>query len=151
MRVAERVRGHLHPWLAELRDHPETEAAFWARVAEARTPLIEPDPATPAHSLVTYVFRDPDAAHVVFNDFDDDAAASVMERIADTAVWHACYRYRDDVRVTYRFAPNMPVTSFKTATQAQWAELRDFLRDAPATSDPNACEIFVSRAGEGLP
>ena len=67
MVVAERLVDHLHPLLAGLRDAPEGEAAFWDRMAEVRTPLIEPDPASPDHSLVTFVFPDPDARHVVMN------------------------------------------------------------------------------------
>ena len=79
MTIAERVFGHLHPMLVELKGAPGTEAAFWKRIADERTPLIEPD-TSPGHCLVTYVFRDPNATHVVFDDSRfDDASNFVME------------------------------------------------------------------------
>jgi enterochelin esterase-like enzyme len=152
MVVAERLVDHLHPLLAGLRDAPEGEAAFWERMAEVRTPLIERDPASPDHSLVTFVFPDPDARHVVMNPGFGELVDSVMDRIPGTAVWHAAYRYRNDVRATYSFAANLPAVSFRDPDEAKWAEFRAFFVDAPPPSpDPNARETFVSRAGEGLP
>ncbi len=126
--VAERLVGHLHPRLAALRDAPGGEAAFWERMAEERTPLIEPDPASPYHSLVTYVFPDPDARHVVMNPGFGELVDNVMERIPGTAVWHAAYRYRNDVRATYSFAANLPAVSFRDPDEAKWAEFRAFFR-----------------------
>jgi enterochelin esterase-like enzyme len=150
--VAERLVGHLHPLLAALRDAPGGEAAFWERMAEERTPLIEPDPASPYHSLVTYVFPNPVARHVVMNPGFGELVDNVMERIPGTAVWHAAYRYRNDVRATYSFAANLPAVSFRDTDETKWAEFRAFFVDAPPPSpDPNARETFVSRAGEGLP
>jgi enterochelin esterase-like enzyme len=150
--VAERLVSHLHPRLAALRDAPGDEAVFWERMAEERNPLIEPDPASPHHSLVTYVFPDPDARHVVMNPGFGELVDNVMERIPGTAVWHAAYRYRNDVRATYSFAANLPAVSFRDSDEAKWAEFRAFFVDAPPPSpDPNARETFISRAGEGLP
>ena len=77
---------------------------------------------------------------------------NVMDRIPGTAVWHAAYRYRNDVRATYSFAANLPAVSFRDPDEAKWAEFRAFFVDAPPPSpDPNARETFISRAGEGLP
>ena len=150
MSIAERVPGHLHPLLAGLRDAPGSEPAFWERMADERTPLIEPD--SPGHSLVTYVFRDPDAAHVVFDDSRfGEAPDFVMERIPGTGVWHATYRYRNDVRATYTFTPNLPLVSSTDADETKRAAFQEFLRTVPRTPDPNARETFVSRFGEGLP
>jgi enterochelin esterase family protein len=152
MLVAERVRGDLHPLLAKLREEPEGEPAFWARMAVERTPLIEPDPASPGHSVVTFVFRDPEADHVVFNDsVFGEVVDTVMDRIAGTATWFIAYRYRNDVRLTYSFTPNVPLVSMKAADQAPYTAFFDFLRTHPPTPDPSARETFVSDAGEGLP
>ncbi len=152
MVVAERLVDHLHPLLAGLRDAPGGETAFWERMAEARTPLIEPDPTSPDHSLVTYVFPDPDAGHVVVQPGFGELADNVMDRIPGTGVWHAAYRYRNDVRVTYSFAANLPLMSFLDPDETKWVQLREFVRNHPQPdSDPNARESFVSRAGEGLP
>ena len=41
-----------------------------------------------------------------------EARDNVMDRIAGTDVCHAAYRCRNDLRATYRFAPNMPLTPF---------------------------------------
>jgi enterochelin esterase family protein len=152
MVVAERLVGHLHPLLAELRDAPDTEPAFWARIAEARTPLIEPDPASPDHSLVTYVFRDADAGHMVVQPGFGDLPDNVMDRLVGAGVWHAAYRYRNDVRASYSFGPNLPLVSFRDADETRWAQLRAFFRDNPQPlQDPHRRETFVSRAGEGQP
>ncbi len=153
MIIAERVRGHLHPLLTGLRDAPAGESAFWERMADERTPLVEPDPASPGYSLVTYVFRDPDAAHVVFDDSRFTVSPDfVMERIPGTGVWHAAYRYRNDVRATYTFTSNLPLVSSMDADQTKRTAFREFLRTVPPTSDPNARETFVSHLeGEGLP
>jgi len=150
MPVAERVFGHLHPWLAGL--EPDGEAAFWARVAAARAPLIEPDSSSPDHSLVTYVFRDPDARHVVVQPGFGAIPDNVMAPIPGTAVWHATYRYRNDVRATYSFAPDLPLMSVDVADEAKMAEFRAFVREHPQPiADPNARETYASRAGDGAP
>lgn len=153
MIVAERVLEYLHPLLAGLADALGEEPAFWGRMADERTPLIEPDPASPGFSLVTYVFRDPDAAHVVFDDtrFPDDVSGFVMERIPGTGVWHATYRYRNDVRAAYYFQPNMPLVSLVDGDETEYEAFWEFLRSVPPKPDPNARETFVSRAGDGLP
>jgi enterochelin esterase family protein len=152
MVVAERLSDHLHPLLAALRDAPDGEPAFWARVSELRAPLIEPDPASAEHSLVTFVFQDADAGHVVVQPGFGDLPDNVMDRIPGTGVWHAAYRYRNDVRVTYSFGPNLPLASFRDADETKWAQLRAFTRDNPQPlPDPHRRATFVSRAGEGLP
>jgi enterochelin esterase family protein len=152
MSVAERVHGHLHPLLAGLRDAPQTEPAFWARLADARTPLIEPDPASPRHSLVTFVFRDHDAAHVVFDDSRfGDIPDFTMERVADTGTWHITFRYRHDVRASYTFAPNLPLVSMDDPDEAKSAALWQFLQTSQPTPDPHARETFVTSFGGQRP
>ncbi len=75
-----------------------------------RTPLIEPDPARPGHSLVTYVYPMPEGAkHVVISPGFGRATDNVLDRIAGTNVCHASYRYRNDVRATYGFLADPPL------------------------------------------
>src|SRR5438094_727517 len=109
MAVAERLHDHVHPLLAGLRDGEVGETEFWARIAQDKTPLIEPDPSSPNHSLVTYVFRAPPGARhvVVMPGFaEQEPARNVMVRVTGTAVCYASYRYRNDVRTSYGFAPD---------------------------------------------
>src|SRR5689334_15591370 len=120
--VASRLPDHLHPLVAKLRANPSSEATFWAQIAEVRTPLIEPDPTSADHSIVTYIFALPEGAHrvVVLPGFSDhEPAGNVMARIDGTHVCHASYRYRNDVRTSYSFVPDLPLTSWETADEAE--------------------------------
>jgi enterochelin esterase-like enzyme len=152
MAIAERALDHIHPLLAELKADPGGEAAFWERMARERTPLIEPDPDRPGHSLVTYVFPiGADARHVVVQPGWGEAPNNVMDRIAGTNVCHATFRYRDDVRTTYSFWRDLPLVSVRDADEAALKAFREFVRDHKASPDPHHREHYVSRAGEGLP
>jgi enterochelin esterase-like enzyme len=152
MTIAERLVDHLHPWLAELRADPGGEAAFWERVARERAPLIETDPERPDHSLVTYVFPiHGEAQHVVVQPGFGDPVDNVMDRVAGTNVCHASFRYRNDVRATYSFAPDMPPISWRSADETSWRALLAFVGAHKPAPDPHHREFFASRAGEGLP
>jgi enterochelin esterase family protein len=153
MTIAERVTGHVHPHLAALAADPSGEAAFWARMAAERTPLVERDPARPGHSLVTYVFALPEGArHVVANPgFDAGATDGLMDQVAGTTVCHATFRYRDDVRTHYSFAPDQPLASWRESDLATWTALRAFMKDFTPAPDPHHRTWSVSRAGEGKP
>ncbi|HEY2048900.1 MAG TPA: alpha/beta hydrolase-fold protein [Caulobacteraceae bacterium] len=152
MTIAERFVDHLHPWLAELQAEPGNEVAFWERVARERAPLIEPDPERPGHSLVTYVFPiDGEAKHVVVQCGVGDPLSNVMDRIAGTNVCHATFRYRDDVRTSYSFAPDMPPVAWRSADEAAWRSLLAFVGAHKPAPDPHHREFFASRAGENLP
>lgn len=152
MTIAERLVGHVHPWLAELQREPSGEAAFWERVARKRAPLIEPDPESPGYSLVTYVFPiDDEAKHVVVQPGFGDPVDNVMDRIAGTNVCHACFHYRDDVRTTYSFAPDMPPIAWRSANERSWRALLAFVGANRPAPDPHHREFFASRAGEGVP
>ena len=152
MAVAERLPDHVHPLVASLRDGAIDEAGFWARVAEMRTPLIEPNPASPGYSLVTYVFpAPPEARHVAVQAGIGGALENLMGRVAGTNVCHASYSYRNDVRTSYSFAPDMPLIAFDDASAAELKQLIAFFAESAPASDPHHREFFVSRAGEGLP
>lgn len=152
MTIAERVVEHFHPLLAELRDDPKGEPGFWDRVARDRTPLIEPDLGRPGYSLVTYLFPiAAEARHVVVNPGFGEAPDNVMDRVAGTNTCHATFRYRNDVRTSYSFSPDMPLTSWRTASETEWPALLKFMRTSKSAPDPNAREVFTSRAGDGLP
>jgi enterochelin esterase-like enzyme len=152
MPIAERVADHVHPLLAALAADPAGEGAFWERMAAEKTPPIEPDPTSPGHSLVTYVFQAPEGAkHVVAHPGFGENTRNLMERLAGTRVCHATYRYRNDVRATYSFAPDFPLVDFEAATDEEWKVLMDAAMAFRPTPDPNARETFVSRAEQGQP
>jgi hypothetical protein len=139
MAVAERLVDHLHPRLAALRDQPGGEAGFWDEIERERAPLIEPDPRTPGHSIVTYVFAAPaEARHVVVQAGYGDPRDHVMDRIPGTSVRHAAYRYRNDARTNYSFAPDMLLVAYDEASAAEIAEMMAFMRDHPPSPE-SAC------------
>jgi len=152
MSIAERVTDHLHPLLAALKADPSGESAFWERMAIERTPLIEPDPARPGYSLVTYVFPMPEGAkHVVISPGFGRVTDNVLDSIAGTDVRHASYRYRNDVRATYGFLADMPLIEWEQATDAEWEVFREAAMTFAPLPDPHGRESFTSRAGEGEP
>ena len=152
MTVAKRLPEHLHPLVASLKEGAIGEDAFWEQVAEARTPLIEPHPALPGQSIVTYVFpAPPGARHVAMNPGFGQARDGLMDRIAGTSVCCASFSYRNDVRTSYSFAPDMPLISFDDATADVLKAFRDFWATFTPGPDPHGRVAFVSRAGEGKP
>jgi enterochelin esterase family protein len=152
MKAAERISEHLHPMLCDVRADPSREAEFWNDVARMRTPLVEADPASSEHSVVTYVWKlRENARHVVLQPGFGDTTHNVMERIDATRVCHATYRYRNDVRTSYSFMPDMPLISWEKANAKELAELHAFLTTNKAQHDPHGREQFVSRAGAGEP
>ena len=147
MSIAERLVGHLHPRLLALSYEPSGEAAFWEDMAAARTPLVEPDPARPGYSLVTYVMPMPESArHVVVQPGFGQPTDNVMDRIAGTNVCHASYRYRNDVRATYGFYPDMPLLAYEQASDAEVKANQEAMRTIVAVADPHHREVFVNRA-----
>lgn len=152
MTVAQRVADYLHPQLAALRESPAGEAAFWERVARERAPLIEPDPQTPGYSLVTYVFPAPESVrHVAVQAGFGNSRDHLMNRIRGTSICHATFRYRNDMRTTYSFAPDAPLVPYEEATEADLAEVAAFWRDHPPLPDPHHREHYFMRGGEGVP
>ena len=122
MTVAERLTDYVHPRLATLSGDTGGEAGFWAEVARDGAPLIEADPEHPGHSRVTYVYPAPEGArHVVVNAGYGQATDHLMARIPGTNVCHASYRYRNDVRTSYSFAPDLPVVGYDTASVEEFA------------------------------
>jgi enterochelin esterase-like enzyme len=152
MSIAERVTDRVHPLLAALAADPAGERAFWERMAADKTPLIEPDPTAPGHSLVTYVFPLPEGAnYVVLSPGFGEAKDNVLDRIAGTNVCHATYRYRNDVRATYGFMADPPLIDQETVTDAEWKAFLDKMMTAEPSPDPHHRESWTSRRTGGAP
>ncbi|GAA5030705.1 esterase family protein [Microbacterium fluvii] len=79
---------------------------FWSEVALA-TPLVDPVPGAPGERIVTFVWRDAQAAEVLLfaNRLTDEKNIdeSLLERLPGTDVWHLAYRMDADWRASYSF------------------------------------------------
>jgi enterochelin esterase family protein len=81
-------------------------AEFWQALTERGTPLMEPIPGDPQHSLVTFVWRaaGEGTAPAVVSAMPGKDTTDPMEHLAGTDVWHKTYRVRNDTRESYQFA-----------------------------------------------
>ena len=132
-------------------DHTAELAAlaerFW-RVTAARTPLIEPVAHDPAARVVTFLWRDADAADVLLfaNRITDerDLAASLMDRVPGTDVWHLSYRMRSSWRASYGFVRRAPDAAWPWPEGDQLAIRQGLDRCAADPGNPDGCR---NRAG----
>ncbi|MEM7016392.1 MAG: alpha/beta hydrolase-fold protein [Pseudomonadota bacterium] len=142
--VGARDSAHLHPWIAELQQVPESESAFWDKVAAQTTPLLEPDSASENHTFVTYIWHLSEEAHhvVVQPGGFADPPSNLMDRIPGTRTCFACYRYRNDVRLNYTFAIDMPLVSWDDATQEEIDNInKTFLGGSADPHNPNEIKL----------
>ncbi len=98
-------------------------AEFWRRAEAEGTPLVEPDPDSEEHRLVTFVWRASSPAIVAVelkgnprwrSPLDswlkaatfarDGLETRQLQQLADTDVWFDTSRVRADLRMTYTFA-----------------------------------------------
>jgi len=85
--------------------------AFWHDIDTRGTPLVEGIENDPHHSWVTFLWRAEEEIEnvVVLSQLDGSffhVADRTMIRMPETDLWYKTYRVRNDVRTTYRFAPN---------------------------------------------
>ena len=87
---------------------------FWQDAARTGTPLIEPASESPHEVIVTFIWRgDPDTENVGL--LAPLAKTPGMPnfpltRLLNTDLWYKSWQMRDDLRFTYRFAPNVTAT-----------------------------------------
>lgn len=127
--------------------HDHALAAFWQAVAEEGTPLIEPIPGDPDHSLLTFLWRDDGHTRnvaVLDGPGGGDPTKNVMRRLPGTDVWHITYRARNDLRSKYRLAPNDSLLQEHEVTD--WAA-----RSANWRNDPLNPHIFTIPPGDDDP
>jgi len=97
-------------------------AHFWADLARAGTPIVEPHPSDSTRRLVTFVWRarEPVSEIVVAGSaLGGDPAINRLTRFGDTELW---YRTRDlpgDLRTVYRFAIDPPHGTTGTRVHAR--------------------------------
>lgn len=85
-------------------------ADFWRAAQAEGTPLIEVSEGDPSYRVVTFLWRGDDDVRdvlIIANKFTDATvlAASLMERLPGTDLWHRSYRVRADWRASYLLAP----------------------------------------------
>ncbi|MFB9902783.1 enterochelin esterase [Allokutzneria oryzae] len=116
--------------------------AFWARVAELGTPLVEPD--GDGHHRVTLLWRDRGegtrAVLASVNTLTDrqrhrgDLGPSLLSRMPGTDVWHIELRLRADLRATYQmfaFDDRDPGLDPARIDRAAWRKLLDIAEPDP--------------------
>lgn len=97
----------------ELKDgHPEALARFWEYVEKVGTPIVEPSGET-NQLLVTFVWRaDAELKNVLLvgGPAERDFLKNQLVRVGESDLFSRTYRARDDMRATYQFSPNDPLT-----------------------------------------
>ena len=94
-------------------DHDAALAVFWAEIAAAGAPLIEPLPDDPAAALVTFLWRVTAPVRnvvVVGGVAGLDFAAHQLAPLPGTDVLFKTYVLPRDTRTVYRLAPDDPLT-----------------------------------------
>jgi enterochelin esterase family protein len=96
-----------------VREHVGTEA-FWKKVAEEGTPLVEPFGSDGKYQLVTFLWRATlDTRNVlVLGSFEvpwHTQLDYVMHRLADTDVWYLTLKLPKGARFEYALSPNDPL------------------------------------------
>ncbi|MBB4303199.1 enterochelin esterase family protein [Rhodobium orientis] len=93
--------------LAKLEAGGDTDA-FWAEFARAGTPLIEPAPSgADGKSHLTFLWRGAEKNVRLWGGPTGDHVW--LERLGDSDVWFASFEVPDETRLSYRFAPDIPL------------------------------------------
>ena len=95
--------------------HASTDT-FWAEVAKAGTPLVEPSDERDKHQLVTFLWRGTADTRSVLVVIDPFTAARpqdyAMRRVEQSDVWYLTVRMPRDARFIYRVSANQPAPDF---------------------------------------
>ncbi|MCW2307684.1 enterochelin esterase [Rhodobium gokarnense] len=82
--------------------------AFWQERAREGTPLVEPAPSgAEGTSLLTFLWRGAEKNVRLWGGPSGDHAW--LERLGDSDVWFASFEVPDATRLSYRFAPDIPL------------------------------------------
>lgn len=119
--VGNRIADHIHPLVQALIEDPDSQQRIWSEIEQLGAPLIEPDPTSKNHSLVTFITRlEPHEQQVVVQPGGfSDPTKNRLDLVPGTDVVSACYRFRNDVRLHYSFAANMPLVSWENASKSE--------------------------------
>jgi enterochelin esterase family protein len=110
---------------------PHAVEIFWQGVKASGAPLVEPMPADPQYSLVTFLWRD-DAGTRNVVVVSPLALANLQQaqmiQLPGTDVWYLTYRMRNDARMAYRFSPNDSLVPFESEPNF-FVRMSSFKRD----------------------
>jgi enterochelin esterase-like enzyme len=105
---------------------PGAAEHFWDEMKARHTPLVEPLAADPAHVLVTFLYRAPEATKSVVLiaqlTASRDPGDIVLARLPGTDIWYKTYLLPSDMRLSYSFVPNPTPKSLAYHSELQ---LRD--------------------------
>lgn len=89
-----------------IREGTLTPERFWTTIGR-RTPVVEPDPSDPGRRIVTFLWRDADAAHVhiAINKVTTGPHAGAMERVSGSDIWFRTVRLDSRWRGSYEITP----------------------------------------------
>ena len=93
-----------------------TLESFWRDVTKEGTPLIEPVQGDNKHLLITFLWRGNAKTRnvVVMSDLDqagrDEPSDNQMSHLPNSDLWYRSYLAENDLRLTYEFSPNDPLT-----------------------------------------
>ncbi len=136
--VAQRADDRTHPAVVDLIEGRVTPDTFEQRLTALDAPLVEVDPKSPQHRLVTFVWKLGDEArHVVLlaGGFPDPID-HVLAPIADTYFCYATYRLRRDALMRYAFVEDLPAKRWWTSSTNNADQLDTFLIRHRTDADP---------------
>ena len=99
--------------------------SFWERITTEGTPLIEPIEGDREHSLATLVWHWPgagEADEVRVQGGPEGFPGRIMKRLSGTDFFYTTYRVRNDLRTTYTFGLNVPLSSTDPSLE-EWERL----------------------------
>jgi enterochelin esterase-like enzyme len=120
---------HLTRLVQRLDRGDDNAYADFLRLLQAQgTPLVEPLADRRDEVLVTFVYRDAQARHVLVMKGPGDPRDAMLSRVRDTDLWARSFRMAAEARFTYCFAPDFPD---EPPPPAEMEELERTLRADP--------------------
>lgn len=142
--VSIREDEYKHPLVSALENREIDEKEFWQKIPTEGTPLLAPDPQSSDHTFVTYICKVENAhEHVVVQPGGyADPLYNVLTRVSNTTVCYACYKCRNDLRLHYTFALNMPLVSWDDANEREIAAInRSYFEAKPDEHNPKEAKL----------
>ena len=98
---------------------------FWEEITQTGTPLVEPLPDEPDLSLVTFLWQAQEELEnivICSHLLEYDPQKGLMQPLPNTDLWYLSVKTRNDIRCTYHFSLNDPLTSI-IHDENPWARL----------------------------
>ncbi len=107
------------------RQGSRAEEWFWAEIRRQGAPLVEK--ADGGHSLLTFLYRG--AAHNVRLLGGPSNDHEWLEKLPGSGVWYKTFKVRNDLRLSYRLAPDIPTPDGADAYRSRRALLSVLMPD----------------------